>query len=113
MNLAEKIQAVKDNVEAHRRWLHAHPEYSGQEKETAAYIAKALRNLGLAPQENVGGYGVVALIEGKYTVEIAVEKPEYMLYNCSTSEYMAITAVVEYIPSTTLATLVLNWFTMD
>ena len=65
MNLAEKIQAVKDNVEAHRRWLHAHPECSGQEKETAAYIAKALRNLGLAPQENVGGYGIVALIEGK------------------------------------------------
>jgi len=45
-------------------WLHAHPELSGEEKESAAYISAALRNMGLNPIENVGGYGVVALIEG-------------------------------------------------
>lgn len=49
----------------HRRWLHAHPELSGQEKETAAYIAAALRKIGLEPKENVGGYGVTAVIEGR------------------------------------------------
>lgn len=65
MNLTDRIKAVKDTVVAHRRWLHAYPELSGQEKETAAYIAAALRKMGLAPIENVGGYGVVAVIEGR------------------------------------------------
>lgn len=45
-------------------WLHAHPELSGEEKESSAYIASALRKMGLAPIERLGGYGVVALIEG-------------------------------------------------
>ncbi len=48
-----------------RRWLHAHPELSGQEKQTAAYIAAALREIGLEPAEGIGGYGVVALIRGR------------------------------------------------
>ncbi len=65
MELAELMDQVFDTVVAHRRWLHAHPEVSGQEKNTAAYIAEALRKIGLMPTENVGGYGVTALIEGK------------------------------------------------
>ena len=65
MCLADEIAAVQNAVVEHRRWLHAHPELSGQEKETAAYIASALRELGLEPIENVGGYGVVAVIEGR------------------------------------------------
>lgn len=65
MELKDRIALVKDSVIAHRRWLHAHPELSGQEKETAAYISAALRKLGLHPIENVGGYGVVAVIEGR------------------------------------------------
>lgn len=63
-----KMDALADacweEVQEHWHWLHAHPELSGEEKETAAYIAAALRKMGLVPQENVGGYGVVALIEG-------------------------------------------------
>lgn len=65
MKLKERITLAQDSVIAHRRWLHAHPELSGQEKETAAYIADALRKMGLDPKENVGGYGVVAVIEGR------------------------------------------------
>ncbi len=64
MEWKELIDRVYDTAVAHRRWLHAHPEVSGQEKNTAAYIAKTLRNIGLNPTENVGGYGVVAVIEG-------------------------------------------------
>ena len=48
----------------HWKWLHAHPELSGQEAETAAYVAARLREMGLEPQERVGGHGIVALIEG-------------------------------------------------
>ena len=53
-----------EKVREHRIWLHRHPECSGQEKETAAYVAGVLREIGLEPRENVGGYGVTALIRG-------------------------------------------------
>ena len=59
------VEKYKETVLEHYRWLHAHPELSGQEKESAAYIAAALRKMGLEPVENVGGYGVTAVIEGK------------------------------------------------
>lgn len=65
MNLEQLVNAVYDKAVAHRRWLHAHPELSGEEKESAAYIAAELRKMGLEPKENVGGYGVTAVIEGK------------------------------------------------
>lgn len=59
------IQKYTETVQAHFRWLHTHPELSGQEKKTAAYIASVLRDMGLEPMEGIGGYGVVALIHGK------------------------------------------------
>ena len=65
MELKNRINGVWDTIIEHRRWLHAHPELSGQEQDTAAYIASALRSIGLTPVEHVGGYGVVALIQGK------------------------------------------------
>ena len=65
MHIESIVNSVYDKAVAHRRWLHAHPELSGEEKESAAYIAAELRKLGLEPKENVGGYGVTAVIEGK------------------------------------------------
>lgn len=59
------IQKYNEKVIEHYKWLHAHPELSGQEKETASYIANELRKMGLEPTENVGGYGVTAVINGK------------------------------------------------
>ena len=59
------IDKYWDKVKEHRIWLHQHPEPSGKEKETSAYIAKTLREMGLEPAEHVGGYGVTAVIEGK------------------------------------------------
>ena len=47
-----------------RRDLHAHPELSNCEERTAAKAAEAMRALGLAPREKVGGHGVVALMAG-------------------------------------------------
>ena len=60
--LTEKYRA---KVTEHREYLHEHPELSHQEKNSAAYIAKTLREMGLEPRENVGGYGVTAVIEGR------------------------------------------------
>tara|TARA_Y100001968_G_scaffold212345_1_gene195433 strand:- start:2575 stop:3759 length:1185 start_codon:yes stop_codon:yes gene_type:complete len=45
-----------------RRHLHAHPELSGQEHQTAALIAGELRKYGWKVTEAVGGTGVVAEI---------------------------------------------------
>ncbi len=47
-----------------RRRLYAHPEFSGDERETAAFISARLRDLGLQVEEGVGGYGVVGELEG-------------------------------------------------
>ncbi|SOE23326.1 amidohydrolase [Spirosomataceae bacterium TFI 002] len=54
-----------DKIVATRRHLHANPELSFEEHETAKFIADELRSMGLDPQEGVAGTGVVALVEGK------------------------------------------------
>ena len=43
--------------------LHRHPELSGQEKQTAARLASALRRLGFEVTTGVGGHGVVAILK--------------------------------------------------
>ena len=48
-----------------RRHLHANPELSKKEFETAKFVANALRGFGIECQEGVGGTGVVGLIKGK------------------------------------------------
>ena len=48
-----------------RRHLHSHPELSGQEYQTAAYVAGVLSSCGLRVQESVGKTGVVGELEGK------------------------------------------------
>ena len=60
----ELVLQQQDFLNTHRQWLHAHPELSHQERESAAYIAGVLRSLGLEVKEGVGGTGVTAVIEG-------------------------------------------------
>lgn len=48
-----------------RRHLHSHPELSGQEYQTAAYVAGVLSSCGLHAQELVGKTGVVAELPGE------------------------------------------------
>jgi amidohydrolase len=48
-----------------RRHLHSHPELSGQEYQTAAYVAGVLSSSGLRVQELVGKTGVVAELPGQ------------------------------------------------
>lgn len=69
--------ALAQNVPQQREWidarlpdllntytyLHQHPEVSFAEHETAKFIAQAWRDAGFAVTENVGGTGVVALLE--------------------------------------------------
>jgi amidohydrolase len=48
-----------------RRHFHAHPELSGQEYQTAAYVAGVLSSCGLQVQEAVGKTGVIGELAGK------------------------------------------------
>lgn len=47
-----------------RRHLHAHPELSGEERQTSAYIAGVLSSCGLNVKESVGKTGIVGELTG-------------------------------------------------
>ena len=48
-----------------RRHIHAHPELSFQEFNTAQFIGKTLKNLGIEVREGIAKTGLVAVIKGK------------------------------------------------
>ncbi len=50
-----------------RRHIHAHPELSGQEYQTSAYVAGVLSSCGIKVQEGVGKTGVVGEFKGNTT----------------------------------------------
>lgn len=63
-NLRADIASRVPTMVERRRQYHMHPELSFEEHETAASIAKALREAGLDVTEGVGGLGVVGLLGG-------------------------------------------------
>jgi amidohydrolase len=64
MDIRKLALEVEQYVVEHRRYLHRHPELSGQEDATVAYIMAALKNLGV-PATEVPQGGVVAVVEGR------------------------------------------------
>ena len=68
MELEQKIKGLArdffDFSVKNRRYLHQHPELSFQEKNTAAYISKTLKEIGLEVSEGIAGNGLVVLIKG-------------------------------------------------
>jgi amidohydrolase len=48
-----------------RRHLHAHPELSFNEHNTARFVADQLKAIGIQPQEGIADTGLVAIIEGR------------------------------------------------
>jgi amidohydrolase len=53
-----------DNVIALRREIHAHPELAFEERETAQRVQAFLNARGIPFRANVGGTGIVAMLEG-------------------------------------------------
>ncbi|QFU77577.1 amidohydrolase [Halioglobus maricola] len=47
----------------HYHHLHRNPELSLQEKETSAYLARELKELGYEVTTDIGGHGIVAILE--------------------------------------------------
>lgn len=60
----ELINFAFEEAVKHRRYLHAHPELSGNEKNTSEYIIKTLKNYGINNIQKYSNYGVSAFIEG-------------------------------------------------
>ncbi|MBE9155829.1 amidohydrolase [Nodosilinea sp. LEGE 06152] len=58
------VEAISPRLVEIRRHIHSHPELSGQEYKTAAYVAGVLSSCGLRVQELVGKTGVVAELPG-------------------------------------------------
>src|SRR5690606_17411290 len=69
MELLQKIKSLSETysreVVEFRRHLHAHPELSYQEYNTAKYVAGQLKALGIPFKEGVATTGVVAEIKGR------------------------------------------------
>jgi amidohydrolase len=55
-------QALADTLTSWRRHLHANPELSLHERETAAFVCDRLKELGIPFAAGVGGTGVVATL---------------------------------------------------
>ena len=58
--LLNKIDSFNDELINIRRRIHAHPELSGLENQTAILISGYLRNIGWRVKESVGRTGVIA-----------------------------------------------------
>lgn len=69
MELLEKIKSLSEQYSGEviqsRRHLHANPELSYQEYNTARYVADQLKSFGIIPQEGIATTGLVAQIAGK------------------------------------------------
>ena len=64
-HIKELVRRDLRDITGIRHYLHAHPELSEQEKNTAAYISGLLDEWGLEHQTGIGGYGITGLIKGK------------------------------------------------
>lgn len=64
VNLKKANHSVSEKVITWRRHLHQYPELSNREFETAKYITKHLKALGLEVQTGVAHTGVVAKLKG-------------------------------------------------
>ena len=56
----KKIDAINDELITIRRHIHAHPELSGLENQTAILISGFLKNIGWRVTESVGRTGLIA-----------------------------------------------------
>ena len=50
-----------------RRYIHSHPELSGEEQNTSLFIQKVLTELGIPFVNDVSDYAVIGKIEGVHT----------------------------------------------
>jgi hippurate hydrolase len=62
-SIHKQLDAEYASLQAFYKHLHAHPELSFQEEQTAARLAKEIKALGFDVTTGVGGHGVVAVLK--------------------------------------------------
>ncbi|MEB3225152.1 MAG: M20 family metallopeptidase [Synechococcus sp.] len=87
-SLAEKLAPRLIEI---RRHIHAHPELSGEEYQTAAYVSGVLSSCGIAVQESVGKTGVIGNLLGQghdpRTLGIRVDMDALPIQECTNLDY--------------------------
>lgn len=63
-SLLQQIRQYEKEIVGIRRKIHANPELSYKENETARLVASKLRSLGIKVQTGIGGTGVVGILMG-------------------------------------------------
>lgn len=73
-DIHQAVASIRQDVINWRRYLHQHPELSGQEANTAAFVAEKLQAFGVTDiQTGVGGtHAVTGLIQGTGTKVVAL-----------------------------------------
>ena len=66
MDLLKLAAPVESDVKEWRHHLHRHPELSGHEEQTAAFVEKVLREIGVDEVRRAGKYNVIALVRGAH-----------------------------------------------
>jgi amidohydrolase len=90
MNIAEKLALIFPEIIQWRRFLHQYPELSYQEKKTAAFVAERLQHMGLQVQTDVGGHGVIGILQGRQpgrTVALRADMDALPIQDEKTSDY--------------------------
>jgi hippurate hydrolase len=72
MPIKNRIAEFQGEMTEWRRHLHANPELSYQEYETARFVAEKLRSYGIEVTEGVGGTGVVGVLYGNHKGERSI-----------------------------------------
>ena len=63
--IKDLAEAIKPRLIEIRRHIHSHPELSGQEYQTAAYVAGVLSSCGIVVQKAIGKTGVIGELVGR------------------------------------------------
>lgn len=63
--IKKHVSDIMPDVLADYRHLHAHPELSFSEHDTAEYIKQRLNTIGIPFKDNIGGYGILGAIKCK------------------------------------------------
>ena len=62
--VSNKVSEIKERLIKFRREIHMNPELSGNEKDTAAFVAGVLEASDIEVKRGVGGNGVVGILRG-------------------------------------------------
>jgi len=76
IDIAQRAQALKNQLSALRRGFCAYPELSGEESATANKIAAHLQDLGMRVETGIGGYGVVGILAGHHPGKVVAYRAD-------------------------------------